>query len=195
MKIIALTGSIGMGKSTTAKMFEDAGIPVYDADAAVHQLYSGGAAKIIEAEFPGTVNNGVVDRKELSNRVVGKPQSMKKLEAIVHPLVHQKQQTFMHNADQAGHKMVLLDIPLLFEGGREKVVDVIVVVTCSAETQRKRVLARAGMTVDKFEAILQRQVPDKEKRKRADYIVDTEQGMESARKQVADIIQSIEESI
>ena len=195
MKIVALTGSIGMGKSTTAEMFKEAGIPVYDADATVHQLYSGEAAQLIEKAFPGTVINGVVDRTELSNRVVGQPSSMKKLESIIHPLVHQKQQAFMQMAEQEGHPMVLLDIPLLFEGGREKVVDKVVVVTCSAETQRKRVLARPGMTEEKFKAILQRQMPDEEKRQKADYIVDTEDGMEQARKQVADIIRSIQDSV
>ena len=186
-----LTGSIGMGKSTTAQMFRDAGIPVYDADATVHELYRGEAVPLVEDIFPGSTHNGVVDRDKLGKMVFGNPASLKRLEAVIHPLVHRKEQEFLENARKSGEPLVLLDIPLLFEVSGENRVDVIIVVSASAEEQRKRVLARDGMTEEKFEAILSRQVPDEEKRKRADYVIDTGKGMDHAREQVSDIISKI----
>ncbi|MDJ0614330.1 MAG: dephospho-CoA kinase [Rhizobiaceae bacterium] len=186
-----LTGSIGMGKSTTANMFRDEGIPVYDADATVHALYEGEASPLIEEAFPGTTRNGKVDRELLGKQVIGKPDAMKSLELIVHPLVHAKEQEFLKSAEASGADLVLLDIPLLFETKGEGRVDVIIVVSTTAEDQRARVLARPGMTVEKFEAILSRQVPDAEKRKRADFIVDTSSGIDSARDQVKAIIAEI----
>ena len=186
-----LTGSIGMGKSTTAQMFRDLDVPVYDSDATVHALYSGRAAAPIEADFPGTTRNGEVDRTELSKYVVGNETAMKKLEAIVHPLVREEELKFRQTVIDAGEPLAILDIPLLFETGGEKRVDGIVVVTAPADVQRERVLARDGMTEEKFEAILQRQVPDAEKRSKADYVVDTSKGMDWARQEVAKIVDEV----
>ncbi len=183
-----LTGSIGMGKSTTANMFREAGIPVYDADAIVHQLYEGAAAPLIEKEFPGTTTNGKVDRQLLGNQVLGNSKAIKKLETIVHPMVQAKQREFIEQAKKTGAKLVVLDIPLLFEAGGINRVDKVIVVTAPAEVQRKRVLARPGMTVEKFEAILEKQLPDTEKRARADFIIDTSLGMEAAKTAVKNII-------
>lgn len=191
MFVIGLTGSIGMGKSTTAEMFHAEGIPVNDADAVVHQLYAAEAVAPIEAAFPGTTTDGKVDRVKLAARLAAHPADFKKLEAIVHPLVREKELQFRRNAEDAGHDMVVLDIPLLFETGGESRVDAIVVVSCAPDIQRARVLARPGMTVDKFEMILLRQMPDSEKRHRADYIVDTGEGLEQARAQVRAIIADI----
>lgn len=185
---VGLTGSIGMGKSTTAQMFRDEGIPVYDADATVHSLYSGEAAPLIEDVFPGTVKNGVVDRSELGKYVIGNPENMKRLEALIHPLVHLKEKEFLEDAEQSCASVVILDIPLLFETGGRNRVDQIVVVTAPAQVQRDRVLAREGMTEEKFNAILDRQVPDKEKRDNADFIIDTSLGLEAARNEVRSII-------
>jgi len=186
-----LTGSIGMGKSTTAEMFCEAGIPVYDADATVHELYEGEAASIIEDAFPGTTLNGKVDRSLLGKQVIGKPDAMKKLEQLVHPLVHAKEQEFLKRSETNGANLVLLDIPLLFETGGEGRVDMIIVVSASAEEQRRRVLAREGMTEEKFSAILARQIPDAEKRERADFVIDTGQGLDHARAQVKSVIAEI----
>ena len=183
-----LTGSIGMGKSTTAQMFRDEGIAVYDADATVHQLYEGEATPLIEAAFPNTTSDGKVDRTKLSEYVIGNPDNMKKLEAIIHPLVHKQEQEFLKEAETRGDKLVVLDIPLLFETGGIGRVDKIIVVTAPAEVQRERVLARDGMTEEKFEAILARQVPDSEKREKADFLIDTSAGLEQARKSVNQII-------
>ena len=188
---IGLTGSIGMGKSTTAEMFREAGIPVYDADATVHELYSGEAVHLIEQAFPGTEINGKIDRSILGAKVIGNSDEMKRLEAIVHPLVHAKEKKFLENAEESGSKIVVLDIPLLFETGGKSRVDVIVVVSARPEEQRKRVLAREGMTEEKFAAILAKQVPDQEKRKQADFVVETDDGMASARKQVDRIISEL----
>lgn len=184
-----LTGSIGMGKSTTAQMFLEAGIPVHDADAVVHALYRGEAAVQIEKVFPGIVENGIVNRSKLGPLVIGKLDAMKKLERIVHPLVSAKRDDFLKA--NSGAKLVILDIPLLFETGGDKLVDKIIVVTASAETQRKRVLARPDMSVEKFEAILAKQVPDAEKRKRADYVIDTGLGLEAAHEAVNQIISDL----
>ncbi|WP_297844340.1 dephospho-CoA kinase [uncultured Roseibium sp.] len=188
---IGLTGSIGMGKSTTAKMFAAEGIPVHDADATVHALYSGRAAPLIEAAFPGTVSNGKVDRTLLSPHVLGKPEAMKKLEAIVHPLVREEEQLFLKRARADHRRIVMLDIPLLFETGGEARVDVVVVVTADADVQRDRVLARPGMSEDRFEAILAKQMPDAEKRRRAHFLVDTGRGMEAAERQVRAILKAL----
>lgn len=191
MIILGLTGSIGMGKSTTATMFADLGIPVHDADASVHALYSGKAVPVIETIFPGTTEDGAVDRKKLGERVLGDPQAMKKLEAAIHPLVREEEMAFLENARSDGADIVLLDIPLLFETGGSARVDGVVVVTAPPEVQRERVLARPGMTEDKFEAIRARQTPDAEKRERADFLVDTSRGMDDARQQVRDIVETI----
>ncbi|MGB6117384.1 MAG: dephospho-CoA kinase [Mesorhizobium sp.] len=188
MIVLGLTGSIGMGKSTTAKMFVERGVPVHDADAAVHRLYSGRAAPLIEEAFPGTVRDGTVDRVELSKRVLGDTQAIKRLEAIVHPLVRADADEFLQAARDANAPFAVLDIPLLFETGGRGRVDKVVVVTAPADVQRERVLARPGMTADKFEAILARQVPDAEKRRQADFIVDTGQGLDHARRQVDGIV-------
>ena len=188
---IGLTGSIGMGKSTTAKMFAAEGVPVHDADATVHALYSGRAAPLIEAAFPGTVSDGKVDRTLLSPHVLGKPEAMKKLEAIVHPLVREEEQLFLQRARADHRRIVMLDIPLLFETGGEARVDVVVVVTADAEVQRDRVLSRPGMSEDRFEAILAKQMHDAEKRRRAHFLVDTGRGMEAAKRQVRAILKAL----
>jgi dephospho-CoA kinase len=188
MKILGLTGSIGMGKSTTARMFAEAGVPVHDSDEAVHRLYSGAVAPLVEAAFPGTMKQGSVDRIELAKRVLGKPEALKKLESIVHPLVRADADAFLALHRAAGAALVVLDIPLLFETGGGGRVDKVVVVTADAAIQRQRVLARPGMTEEKFEAILAKQVPDAEKRRQADYIIDTGEGMESARRAVSAIV-------
>jgi dephospho-CoA kinase len=188
---IGLTGSIGMGKSTTAKMFAAQGVPVHDADATVHALYEGRAAPLIEAAFAGTVFEGKVDRTLLSRHVMGKPDAMKQLEAIVHPLVREEEQLFLKNAEAAGHPFVLLDIPLLFETGGECRVDAIVVVTADPEVQRQRVLERPGMSEERFQAILQKQMPDADKRKRADFQIDTGRGMEAAEQSVRSILKTL----
>jgi dephospho-CoA kinase len=191
MFVIGLTGSIGMGKSTTAEMFQAEGIPVNDADAVVHALYAAEAAAPIEAAFPGTTTDGKVDRVKLAAHLAANSDDFKKLEAIVHPLVREKELQFRRKAEDEGQDIIVLDIPLLFETGGEARVDAVVVVSCAPEIQRARVLARPGMTVDKFEMILSRQVPDSEKRRRADYIVDTGEGLEQARAQVRAIITDI----
>ncbi|MEE4013200.1 dephospho-CoA kinase [Roseibium sp. FZY0029] len=188
---IGLTGSIGMGKSTTAKMFAAEGVLVHDADATVHALYSGRAAPLIEAAFPGTVTDGKVDRTLLSPHVLGKPDAMKKLEAIVHPLVREEEQLFLQRARADHRRIVMLDIPLLFETGGEARVDAVVVVTADADIQRDRVLARPGMTEDRFEAILAKQMPDAEKRRRAHFLVDTGKGLGPAKRQVRAILKAL----
>ena len=188
MLLLGLTGSIGTGKSTTAKMFAAQGIPVNDADQVVHELYAGEAVPLIEAAFPGTTADGKVDRALLARQLIDNPEGFKRLEAIVHPLVRQKEVAFLEQERAKGTPAVLLDIPLLYETGGESRLDKVIVVTCSPETQAERVLARPGMTEEKFKSILARQVPDAEKRQRADFIVDTEQGMEAARAQVRDIL-------
>src|SRR5215475_13645119 len=188
MLILGLTGSIGMGKSTTAKLFAEAGVPVYDADAAVHQLYGGEAAPLIEAAFPGTTTDGRVDRAKLSARVVHDPAAMRQLEQIVHPMLGASRKRFFDDAEAAGAPVVVVDVPLLFETGGEKRVDAVVVVTTSPELQRERVLARGTMDSEKFDAILARQMPDAEKRKRADFVVDTSHGLDPLRARIRDIL-------
>jgi dephospho-CoA kinase len=189
--VLGLTGSIGMGKSTTAKMFADAGVPVHDSDEAVHRLYSGAAAPLVEAAFPGTTKEGVVDRAELAKRVVGQPQAIAGLEKIVHPLVRADADAFLKRHRAAGSPLAVLDIPLLFETGGTGRVDKIAVVTAPAEIQRERVLPRPGMTPEKFEAIMAQQMPDAEKRKRADFIIDTGKGLAAARQAVHAIIREL----
>ncbi len=190
MLILGLTGSIGMGKSTTAAMFEAEGVPVYDSDAAVHALYAAGGAAVapVEAAFPGVLTDGAIDRAKLSAKVVGNPEAMAKLEAIVHPLVGADRIGFFQKAQAEGRDIVALDVPLLFETGGEKSVHKVVVVSAPPEVQRARVLARPEMTPEKFEAILARQLPDAEKRARADFVIDTGQGVEHARQQVRDLL-------
>jgi dephospho-CoA kinase len=188
MLILGLTGSIGMGKSTTAKLFAEAGVPVYDADAAVHQLYEGEAAPAIEAAFPGTVADGKVDRAKLSARVVHDPAAMRQLEQIVHPMLGASRQKFFDDAEAAGAPVAVVDVPLLFETGGEKRVDAVVVVTTSPELQRERVLARGTMDEEKLNSILARQMPDAEKRKRADFVVDTSHGLDPVRARIQDIL-------
>jgi dephospho-CoA kinase len=191
MLILGLTGSIGMGKSTTAKLFEEAGVPVYDADASVHKLYEGEAAPAIEAAFPGTTADGKVDRKKLSARVVQDPAAIKQLEQIVHPMLGASRQKFFDDAEKSGAPVAVVDVPLLFETGGEKRVDAVVVVTTSPENQRERILARGTMTSEALEAILARQLPDAEKRKRADFVVDTSHGLDPVRAQIRDILAAV----
>lgn len=191
MIVLGLTGSIGMGKSTTAKMFAEAGIPVHDSDEAVHRLYSGAAAPLVEAAFPGTVVDGAVDRARLSRQVVGDAQAIARLEKIVHPLVRADADAFVARHREAGLPLVVLDIPLLFETNGSGRVDRIAVVSAPPDVQRERVLSRPGMTAEKFEAILARQTPDDEKRRRADFVIDTSRGMDAARAQVRSIIREL----
>lgn len=195
MQLIGLTGSIGMGKSETAKMFVRLGIPVYDADAAVHELYAAGGAAVapIAAAFPGAIKNNAVDRDALANQVLKKPAEIEKLEAIVHPLVRRTQQTFLERAKASGAKIAVLDIPLLFETGGAALVDIIVVVSAPYAMQRDRVLERPGMTAEKFEAIIARQVPDSKKTSRADYVVDTSKGLDHAFEQVKAIVAAVKQ--
>ena len=188
MIILGLTGSIGMGKSTTAQLFAEAGVPVYDADAAVHRLYEGEAAPAIEAAFPGTTTDGKVDRNRLSARVVLDPAAMKRLEEIVHPMLGASRHKFLQDAEQSGAPVAVIDIPLLFETGGEKRVDAVVVVTTTPELQRERILARPNMTGEKLAAILARQMPDAEKRKRAHFVVDTSHGLDPVRARIRDIL-------
>src|ERR1700688_3960488 len=193
MIILGLTGSIGMGKSTTAKLFAEAGVPVYDADATVHRLYEGEAAPAIEAAFPGTTANGKVDRNRLSAQVVHDPAAIKRLESIVHPMLGASRQKFLHEAEQCGAPVAVVDVPLLYETGGEKRVDAVVVVTTTPEIQRERILARENMTGEKLDALLARQLPDAEKRKRADFVVDTSHGLDPVRARIRDILQEAAE--
>ena len=190
MLIIGLTGSIGMGKSTTAKMFREAWVPVYDADAAVADLYETGGAAVapLEAAFPGVTKDGAVDREALRQRVLGNDEAMSRLNAIVHPLVGADRVHFFKDAEAAGADMVVLDIPLLYVTGGDANMDAVVVVSAPPEQQRERVLARPGMTAERLDAILSRQMHDAEKRARAHFVVDTSRGLEPAREQVAEII-------
>jgi len=191
MFILGLTGSIGMGKSTTAALFAEAGVPVHDSDAAVHRLYEGDAVAPVEAAFPGVAVDGKVDRAKLAAQLIGKPDAIKRLEAIVHPLVRAATQRFVQAQAAKGARVVVLDIPLLLETGGEKNVDAIVVVSTPSEVQRARVLARPGMTAEKLDALLARQMPDAEKRARAHFVVDTSRSFDSARAQVHGILRAI----
>jgi dephospho-CoA kinase len=195
MITIGLTGSIGMGKSTTAAMFAEAGAPVYDADAEVRRLYARGGAAVapVGEVFPGVVVDGVVDRGRLGERVLGDPAALARLNGVVWPLMATARADFFETARRQAATIVVLDIPLLFETGGERGVDASVVVTAPAALQRRRVLARPGMTPEKFEAILQAQMPDAEKRRRADFVVDTSLGLTDARRQVAAILARLRE--
>ncbi|MGV1872479.1 dephospho-CoA kinase [Agrobacterium rosae] len=188
MITIGLTGSIGMGKSTTAQLFAQEGIAICDSDAVVHQLYENEAASLIEDAFPGTTEAGRVNREKLGQILRQNPANFAKLEQLVHPLVRSKQDEFLERERQNGSAFALLDIPLLFETGAETRVDVIVVVSCAPDIQRQRVLSRPGMSEEKFQMILGRQMPDEEKRKRADFIIDTGRGLEDARVQVQAVL-------
>ena len=193
MKVIGLTGSIGMGKSTTAAMFREAGIPVYDADAAVHAAYDVGGIAVgpVGEAFPGVVRDGRVDREALRQAVLGKPEAMARLNGIVHPLIGRDRAAVFEQAAASGADMIIMDVPLIFETGGEKNMDAVIVVSAPAKMQRERVLAREGMNPERLDAILAQQVPDAEKRARADYVVDTGQGLEHARAQVQAIIAAL----
>ena len=184
--VLGLTGSIGMGKSATAGIFRQLGVPVHDADAAVHRLYRGRAAPLVEKAFPGTVADGAVDRGRLGAAVLGDPARMRELEAIVHPLVREEEEAFLERAALAA--IAVLDIPLLFETGGEARCDAVLVVTAPASVQRERVLARPGMSEEKFQSILSKQMPDAEKRARAHFLVDTSRGFISAEAQVRSVL-------
>jgi dephospho-CoA kinase len=191
MFVLGLTGSIGMGKSTAARFFAEAGVPVHDADATVHRLYEGEASPAIEAAFPGTTSHGKVDRERLGRRVLEDATALKKLESIVHPLVRAAESRFLRDAEAAGAKVAVLDIPLLFETGGDARVDAVVVVSVPPELQRSRALERPGMTQEKLAAILAKQMPDSEKRRRADFVIDASQGFDVARGQVRAILHAI----
>lgn len=191
MLLIGLTGSIGMGKSTAAARFRANGIAVIDADAEVHKLYKGAAVAPIEAAFPGTTGPDGVDRQKLAAHLLKVPADFKRLEAIVHPMVHAAEKALLHAEHARGADMAVLEIPLLFEGGGEKRVDVTVVVSAPADAQRARVLARPGMTPEKLEQILSRQVPDAEKRRRADFVVDTGGTIAETEAQIDKIVASL----
>jgi dephospho-CoA kinase len=197
MIIVGLTGSIGMGKSTVAKMFAEEGAPGFDSDAAVHAMYAPGGAAVapVEAAFPGVAKHGAIDREALSKRVVGNEAAIKQLEAIVHPLVRAAQMHFLQDNRDAGTQVVILDIPLLFEGSGAKFVNKSVVVSAPADVQRARVLARPGMSLEKFEAILARQMPDAEKRARADFVVETGGDFDTTRSQVRAVLDALREQI
>jgi dephospho-CoA kinase len=191
MFVLGLTGSLGMGKSTTARFFAEAGVPVHDADAVVHRLYEGDAVALIEAAFPGTTADGSVNRDKLAGRVLNDPAALKRLEDIVHPLVQEAEARLLADAQARGEKVAVLDIPLLFETGGDRRVDAVVVVSAPEAVQRTRVLERPGMTIEKLESILAKQMPDAEKRRRADFVVDTSQGFEAARAQVRAILDAV----
>ena len=188
MFVLGLTGSLGMGKSTTARFFAEEGIPLHEADAEVHRLYDGEATPLIEAAFPGTTTGSKVDRDKLAKEVLGNAAAIKKLENIIHPLVGRAEARFLDEAARKGAAVAVLDIPLLFETGAERRCDAVVVVSAPAEVQRIRVFERPGMTEEKFEAILVKQMPDAEKRARADFVVDTSKGFDAARAQVREIL-------
>ncbi|HEX5213355.1 MAG TPA: dephospho-CoA kinase [Pseudolabrys sp.] len=191
MFILGLTGSLAMGKSATAQMFVDEGVPLHDADAVVHKLYDGEASAEIEAAFPGTTANGKVDRAKLGRRVLGDAEAIKRLEQIVHPKVTAASAKFLADAEHAGAPVAVLDVPLLYETGGDRRCDAVVVVSAPADVQRRRALERPGMTDDKFASILGKQMPDQEKRRRADFVVDTSQGFDHARAQVRDILERV----
>ncbi|ACI57200.1 dephospho-CoA kinase [Rhizobium leguminosarum] len=192
---IGLTGSIGMGKSTAGKLFAEAGIPLNDSDAVVHDLYAGEAAPLVDAAFPGTMKDGAVDRHELGRQLALDPGGFKRLEAIVHPLVRKRETEFLKRQRRAGTEMVVLDIPLLFETNAWERVDVVVVVSAGPQIQRDRVLAREGMTEEKFEMILSRQTPDAEKRRRADYLIDSSRSIAETKERVLEIIADLKTRI
>ena len=189
--VICLTGSLGMGKSRSAKYFAEAGVPVHDSDAAVHALYEGEAVPAIERAFPGTTADGKVDRAKLAAVVLGDDAALARLEAIVHPLVAAARDRFLAEAQKNGATVVVLDVPLLFETGAERGCDAVVVVSAPPELQRRRAFDRPGMSEEKFAALLAKQMPDAEKRRRADFVVDSSQGLDHARAQVHDILRRV----
>ncbi len=189
--ILGLTGSIGMGKSTTAALFQARGIPVHDADATVHALYRSRAVPLIATAFPDAVRDGVVDRLSLSAAVLGRPEAMARLEAIVHPLVREDEASFLRGCRQRGAGLAVLDVPLLLETGGESRCDAVLVVSAPEAVQRARVLARPGMTPERLDAILARQMPDAQKRARAHFIVDTSRGVVAAGRQVGSILAAL----
>lgn len=189
--VLCLTGSLGMGKSRTAQFFAELGVPVHNSDAVVHALYAGDAVSVIERAFPGTTADGKVDRTKLAKQVVGDDAALARLEAIVHPLVAAARDRFLAEAEAAGAPVVVLDVPLLFETAGQRGCDAVVVVSAPAEIQRQRAFERPGMTEEKFNALLAKQMPDAEKRRRADFIVDSSQSFDHARAQVRDILQAI----
>jgi dephospho-CoA kinase len=189
--ILCLTGSLGMGKSTAARFFAEEGVPVHDSDATVHALYEGEATPLIEAAFPGSTANGKVDRNKLATMVLNDKAALARLEAIVHPMVTASREKFLAEARERGAKVVVFDVPLLFETSAERRCDAVVVVSAPAEIQRKRAFERPGMTDDKLAAILAKQMPDAEKRRRADFIVDSSQSFDHARAQIRNILQKI----
>jgi dephospho-CoA kinase len=191
MFILGLTGSIGMGKSTTSGFFREAGVPVHDSDAVVHRLYEGEAVAPVEAAFPGVTVDGRIDRTKLAAKLVGDPDAIKRLEAIVHPLVRSATQRFVDAQNARGARVVVLDIPLLFETGGEKRVDAVVVVSAPAEVQRARVLGRPGMTAERLDTLLERQMSDADKRGRAHFVVDSSRSFDSARAQVRGILRAV----
>jgi dephospho-CoA kinase len=186
--VLCLTGSLGMGKSQTAKFFAEEGVPVHDADAAVHSLYEGEAAPLIEQAFPGATVGGKVDRGKLAVMVVGNAAALARLEAIVHPLVAAARDRFLAEAQARGAPVVVLDVPLLFETGGERSCNAVVVVSAPPDMQKQRVFERPGMTDEKFAALVAKQTPDAEKRRRADFIVDSSRSFDHARAQVRDIL-------
>jgi dephospho-CoA kinase len=194
MIVLGLTGSIGMGKTTTAALFREAGVPVYDADVAVHAVYAAGGAAVapVEAAFPGVVVEGAIDRQKLTAKIIADPSALKRLEAIVHPLLAAERAAFLRSAE--GADLVVLDIPLLFETHAEGLVQAVVVVSAPQEVQRSRVLSRPGMTEAKFTALLARQIPDAEKRRRADFVIETDAGVEAAGRRVAEILATVRAS-
>jgi len=191
MFVLGLTGSLGMGKSTTAGFFAELGVPVHDADAAVHRLYEAEAVPLIETAFPGTTAEGAVDREKLARRVLDDPAAIKKLEGIVHPLVRAAEEQFLAEAARKNTRVAVLDIPLLFETGGDRRCDAVVVVSAPEDIQRIRIFSRPGMTEQKFAGIVANQMPDAEKRRRADFVVDTSKGIDAARAQVREILARI----
>jgi dephospho-CoA kinase len=191
MFVLGLTGSVAMGKSTTARFFAEEGVPVHDADATVHRLYATEAVPLIEAAFPGTTADGKVDRVKLGARVMSDLPALQQLEGIIHPLVWNAERQFLQDAEARGERVVVLDIPLLFETGGDQRVDAVVVASAPPDVQRARVLERPGMTPDRLAAMLARQMPDAEKRRRADFVVDTSRGFEDAREQVRAILRDV----
>lgn len=191
MFVLGLTGSIGMGKTTTAAMFRAEGIKVHDADAAVHALYRGAAAPAVEAAFPGVAHDGVVDRNALGARVFNDPAALRRLEAIVHPLVAAAREAFLAEAAKTGARLVVLDVPLLFETGGDRLVDAVVLVSAPEPVQKARAASRPGMTPERFAAILAKQMPDAEKRARAHFIIDTGLGFEAAERQARGVLRAL----
>jgi len=191
MFILGLTGSIGTGHSTTPNFVREARVPGHHSDAVVHKLYEGDAVAPVEAAFPGVTVDGRIDRAKLGEKLVGNPEAIKRLEGIVHPLVRAVSERFVAEQRARGARMIALDIPLLFETGGEKRVDAVVVVSAPAEVQRARVLSRPGMTAEKLDALLKRQMSDAEKRARAHFIVDSSRSFDSARAQVHAIVRAV----